>query len=140
MPSVFADASARADADCDYLPLSFDAGFVASLPVELLVEALDDELGDDGDGAPDALDDEELGGAMEAVELGVDDVSVEDDEELVDGGVDGIDGVVVLDELLVDGGVAGAASCFCWHAPSAARTATAAAVIMNRFIMAPFCN
>jgi hypothetical protein len=129
----------------DYLPLSFDAGFIASL----LVEAVDDELGDE------ELADVELGdveleeelGAMElgvdeldeAVELGVDEeVSVVvDDELLVAGGVAGIDGVVELDELLVEGGVAGA-STFCWQPATATRTAAAAAVIMNRFIMAPF--
>jgi hypothetical protein len=66
-------------------------------------------------------------------------VSVDDDELLV-GGVAGIDGVVVLDELLVSGGVVGAASCRCWQPTSVASTAAAAAVIMNRFIMAPLSS
>jgi len=133
-----------AGAALDYLPFSFDSGFIASPVVELLV---DDELGAVELGVAELEDDDELGDVElgvdvldDAVELGVDDVSVDDDELLVVGGVAGIDGVVVLDELLDVGGVAGTGtvvSLFCWQPVTAARTAAAAAVIMNRFIMAP---
>jgi hypothetical protein len=121
----------------DYLPFSFDSGFIASVVVALLVAAVDDPLGLDGLGAAE-LGDVELGVVPDdAVELGVFDISVDDDELLLVGGVAGIDGDVLL-ELLV-GGVPGvvAVSLRCWQPAIAASTATAAAVIIKRVIMAP---
>jgi hypothetical protein len=127
------------------LPFSF---VIVSLELEL--DAVVDELGDEGDielDDADELGEVELGEVElgddeldDAVELGVDDdvsVLVVDDELLLVGGVDGIDGVLVveLDEL-VDGGVDGAVvvvSLFCWQ-PTRATTAAAAAVRMKRFI------
>jgi hypothetical protein len=126
----------RRVASPNYLPFSF---VIVSLGVELEVDAVVDELGGAGDVELDDAD--ELGVVGDdvlddAVELGVDDdVSVVvEDELLVDGGVAGIDGVVVeLDELLLGGGVVTGVSTFCWQ-PTRAITAAAAAVRMKRFI------
>jgi hypothetical protein len=130
----------------DYLPFSFvlSLGLVLDDDDEEGVDDEDDELGGmalDGELGDIELDEDELGGIElddDAVELGVDDVSLEDDvlEEVL-GGLAG--GVVVLDELDVDGGVAGVVvSLRCWQPTSAATTAAAAAVIMKRFIDGSF--
>ncbi len=115
-----------------------DAGFIASVVVALLVDDVDDPLEFDEVGA-DEFGDVELGVDMPDDAVGLD--GVDDDELLVVGGVAGIDGVVLL-ELLVAGGVLGAVavSLRCWQPAVAASTAMAAAVIMNRFIMAPLSS
>jgi len=114
-----------------------DAGFIASPVVALLVADDDEPAGLEGLGAEE-FGDVELGGDIpdDAVELGIADLSVDDEELLLVGGVAGIDGDVLVELLLVAGGVV-AVSLFCWQPTSAASTAAAAAVIMNRFIMAP---
>ena len=108
--------------------------------VSLELDAVVDQLGDDGDielDEADELGDVGLGAdeVDEAVELGVEvSVVVVEDELLLIGGVAGIAGVVVveLDEL-VAGGVVVVGSIFCWQ-PTRAITAAAAAVRMKRFI------
>jgi hypothetical protein len=139
-----------------HLPESRRQRYCFAFSFVVSVELLDDEADELGVLGDIELElDEELGGDIapdDAVELGVDDDDVSVDEDaLDDDGVDGdvvldellddggVDGDIVLDELLDDGGVVGTVvSLFCWQPTSAATTAAAAAVIMNRFIVAPF--